>query len=691
MIDVSALLDLISQHTVLACIGITLIAALECLALVGLFLPGTMLIFFFGTLAGSGILPAGAVLGCTFAGAFLGDACSYWLGRRFHLQIKGLPFFRNQTSLFRRGEDFFHRHGGKGLILGRFVGPLRPVVPLIAGMMDMGGYRFVAIALCSCLTWTVIYLLPGMFFGSSLVVVAQISGRLTAVILLCTALLLSTAWAFRFCARMLEMLGFLWMNSVGKWLNTRPASKKMAHALRQFVQPTIRPYRELEGLGAFLLVFSLCMFVIFVLAFHPGTNWHKAFGNQSLAHFFLSLHTFWTLHALMFFSALGSKMVLFSCVGVLILFLALSRHPSSAGYLAAAVVGSQFLALGMQGGPAGIFPWADQVFSASNMIISPALWPSVYAFPAILAYSRYHYRHWWVVFWVMFCITCLIGMADLWLGRWTLPQIVYGLSLGWGWTALLGFAYIQNPEKDLPVLSSLLLWTIALLLVLPWQARQIQQAYPETLTYNRPVMRYEAWQDHGWQEFPVYREDMQGQPKQPLNIQFFGNITGLLQNLEESGWEQAPGFSIPRMLAHFSPESRIEDLMVLPSLHKGCPETLRMNRGSENGRLVLRLWQAGHLHKGQDETLYEGMVSKQVRKEYLKLFSLAVNAGQYGSALAKLQEDLGHEYTRKYALRPTSRGRIWDGRVLLVQNRTKPSPVSLSLHTDETVPAGSGD
>jgi undecaprenyl-diphosphatase len=688
--DVPALLDLISQHAFLACIGITLIAALECLALVGLFLPGTMLIFFFGTLAGSGILPAGAVLGCTFAGAFLGDICSYWLGRRFHLQIKGFPLVKNQKSLFRRGEDFFHRHGGKGLILGRFVGPMRPVVPLVAGMMDMSGYRFVAIALCSCLTWTVIYLLPGIFFGSSLVVVAQISGRLTAVILLCTALLLSTAWAFRFCARMLEMLGFLWMNSVGKWLNTRPASKKMFHTLRQFVQPTIRPYREQESLGAFLLVLSLCMFVIFVLAFHPGTTWHKAFGNHSLAYFFLSLHTFWTLYALTFFSALGSKVVLFSCAGVLILFLVLTRHPSSAGYLAAAVAGSQFLALGMQGGPAGFFPWADHVFSASNMIIYPALWPAVYVFPAILAYSRYHYRHWWVVFWVIFCMTCLIGVADLWLGRWTLPQIVYGLSLGWGWTALLGFAYIQNPVKDLPALPSLLLWIIALILVLPWQSRQIQQNYPETLISNQLSIPYAEWRSDGWQQLPIYREDLQGQPKQPLNIQFFGNISGLLQNMEEAGWEKAPGFSIPRILAHFSPESRIEDLLVLPSLHKGCPETLRMSKISENGRLIFRLWKAGHLPKNQAGMLYEGMVSKQVRKEYLKLFSLAVNAAQYDSALAKLQEDLNHEYLKEYVQRSSSQASTWDGRVLLVQTRVKPLPVTLSLHTEE-ISAKSGD
>lgn len=285
MIDASVLFDLISQHTALACLAITLITALECLALVGLFLPGTLLIFFFGTLAGSGLLPAEAVLGCTFLGAFFGDTCSYWPGRRYHQEIKGLQLLRKHQALFHRGQNFFHRHGGKGLIFGRFVGPLRPLVPLVAGMMNFSPLRFVLISLCSCVVWTIVYLFPGMFFGSSLVVVAQISGRLATIILLVTALFLSTAWLFRLTARGLETAGFLWMTNVGKWLNTRPASKKIAHTLRQFVRPTIRPYREPEGLGAFLLLFSLCMFGLFALAFHPGTDWHTALGNNSLAHF----------------------------------------------------------------------------------------------------------------------------------------------------------------------------------------------------------------------------------------------------------------------------------------------------------------------------------------------------------------------------------------------------------------------
>ncbi|MDZ7762548.1 MAG: VTT domain-containing protein [Desulfovermiculus sp.] len=688
--DASPFLDLISQHTVLACIGITLISFLECLALVGLLLPGTVLIFFFGTLAGSGILPVVAVLGCTFLGAFLGDLCSYWLGRLFHQEIKALPLFRNQGVLFQRGEDFFQRHGGKGLFLGRFIGPLRPVVPLVAGMMDMSGPRFIIIGLCSCMIWTVVYLLPGMFFGSSLAVVAQISGRLTVVILLCTTILLSTGWVFRQTARTLEMLGHFWIINVGWWLNTRPASKKISHALRHFVLPTIRPYREQEGLGAFLVVFSLCMFALFVLAFHPGTDWHKALSNTSLAHFFHSLQTFWTLHALIFLSALGRNGIIFSVTGVLILFLALSRHLHIAAYLTTAIVGAQFLAFGMQGGPQGVLPWANQVFDPSTIIIDPALWPPVYAFPAILLSTRFRYAPWWVVFWAVFSLTCLIGAADLWLGRWTLPQIVYGMSLGWGWTSVLGFAYLQNSKQDFPILPSLVIWLGALLMIFPWQVRQIQLAYPQALIQNRPAMSLDVWRNEGWRELSVYREDMQGQPKQPLNIQFYGHASKLLQRLSHSGWDPVPDLSVRRMLAHFSPDSSIHDLLVLPSLHKGYPETIRMQKNNKDGRLILRLWQAGVRKEDREKNLWVGRVSRQVRREYLGLFSLAVEELTYPSGVDKVTGALGPNYIAEYKQRQERRGTDWNGRVLLVYAKPRPEEFTKGAR-DRALPARAAD
>ncbi|MBS3780758.1 MAG: LssY C-terminal domain-containing protein, partial [Desulfovermiculus sp.] len=252
------------------------------------------------------------------------------------------------------------------------------------------------------------------------------------------------------------------------------------------------------------------------------------------------------------------------------------------------------------------------------------------------------------------------------------PQIVYGMSLGWGWTCVLGFAYLQNPENDFPGLSSIFLWLGILLVILPWQTDQIRQAYPQALVQPQPPISYNTWVQEGWRQVPTYREDIQGQEKQPLNIQFYGDTLELAQQLSQSGWEQAAGFSFRRMLAHFSPDSDIHDLLVLPSLHKGYPETLRMSKKMEDCRLILRLWSVAGGENEENPSLWVGMVGKQVRREYLGLFSLAVQDGRHDFGIDQLLDDLGPGYTTEYEKRRSVRIQGWDGRVTLVYKKAQP-------------------
>src|SRR5476651_1940838 len=72
-------------------VAIMLVAFVECLAIAGIIVPGTVALFAIATLAGSGILPLGETLLLGFAGGLLGDAVSYFLGRRFHQSIRRLP------------------------------------------------------------------------------------------------------------------------------------------------------------------------------------------------------------------------------------------------------------------------------------------------------------------------------------------------------------------------------------------------------------------------------------------------------------------------------------------------------------------------------------------------------------------------------------------------------------------------
>ncbi|TWI54231.1 undecaprenyl-diphosphatase [Pseudomonas duriflava] len=148
-------------------IALFLTACLECLALAGLLVPGTFILFGMGVLAGTGALDLSATLLLGFLGGLLGDAISYFLGRTFHQNIRALPVLRSHPEWIGSAENFFQRNGVVSLLVGRFIGPLRPMLPMVAGMLDMPFLRFALVSLVAAAGWSVAYLLPGWMTGAA--------------------------------------------------------------------------------------------------------------------------------------------------------------------------------------------------------------------------------------------------------------------------------------------------------------------------------------------------------------------------------------------------------------------------------------------------------------------------------------------------------------------------------------------
>lgn len=189
MEHLAGLLDWVSAHAAWAGPLVFLVALTESLALVGLIMPGAFLMFGFGALIGSGQLDYWPIVLWAIAGAIVGDGLSYLLGRWFGPRIWAWPLFRRHSQLLQRSVDFFQRHGGKSIVFGRFVGPLRPVMPMVAGMMGMPASRFLLINCLSGIVWAPAYLLPGQVLVASVSLAATVASRLSLLILLVLALL----------------------------------------------------------------------------------------------------------------------------------------------------------------------------------------------------------------------------------------------------------------------------------------------------------------------------------------------------------------------------------------------------------------------------------------------------------------------------------------------------------------------
>ena len=149
-------------------VGLTAIIFAETGLVVGFFLPGDSLLVTAGLLAsqpqfGLNVYLLGAIL--TVA-AIVGDAVGYWIGR-----MSGPRLFRREESLFfkpkylRQAADFYERHGGKTIVIARFMPIVRTFVPVVAGAAGMAYHRFTFFNIFGGVFWIWSMLFIGYFLG----------------------------------------------------------------------------------------------------------------------------------------------------------------------------------------------------------------------------------------------------------------------------------------------------------------------------------------------------------------------------------------------------------------------------------------------------------------------------------------------------------------------------------------------
>lgn len=146
--------------------AVCVLAFAESLAFFSLVAPFTAMIVAAGTLIGTGTLDPWLILPWGIVGACLGDALSYWVGRYFGPSVPRLWPFRTSPQLIDSGHRFFVRWGVLSVCLGRFCGPFRAVVPLVAGMMAMPQGRFQVANVASAIVWLPLLMLPGAVAGN---------------------------------------------------------------------------------------------------------------------------------------------------------------------------------------------------------------------------------------------------------------------------------------------------------------------------------------------------------------------------------------------------------------------------------------------------------------------------------------------------------------------------------------------
>ena len=164
-LDFGVVTAFIAAHRDWAVPLIFLVSFAESFAFLSLLVPGTTILAACGALVPGGTLALWPLLVGAIPGAVLGDGVSYWLGRRYGMMLTRCWPLSRHPEMVARGEAFLRRHGMASVAVGRFFGPIRAVIPLVAGMARMDRRAFWVANVGSALVWAPAIMLPGAALG----------------------------------------------------------------------------------------------------------------------------------------------------------------------------------------------------------------------------------------------------------------------------------------------------------------------------------------------------------------------------------------------------------------------------------------------------------------------------------------------------------------------------------------------
>ncbi|MDA8107982.1 MAG: VTT domain-containing protein, partial [Betaproteobacteria bacterium] len=631
---VHQLMAWVGEHPHWAGVIVASIACAEALAFVGLLVPGATLMIGAGALVGVGALGFWSTLAWAVAGAVLGDGVSYWIGHRYKESLRAVRPLRERPQLLGRGEAFFEQHGGKSVFLARFIGPVRPIVPVVAGMLGMSPPRFYLYNLLSALAWAPAHLLPGMAFGASLALAGQVAVRLALLLGALLVFAWLTLWLARALYRTLQRHAAQWATGALLWAQRH-------RAFSWLIGDVLDPRRPVpRALLAWLAVLVAAGWLFLGVLQDIVAGDPLVYAGQSLHHLLQHLRTPLGDRLLIAVTELGDLSVALPVILVVLAWLLWRGAARDAAYWLAAV---SFGALSVAVVKAGI-PHLGGSAAAAQGHAFPSGHTSmstvIYGFLAVLVAPALREGWRWLPYALASVLIGAIAFSRLYLGAHWLADVAAGLALGTAWVAVLAIARRRHSELPfrIPGLAAVALaafvgaglWHVYGNLEDDLQRYAVRSVARE--------MHASAWPRDGWRELPAFRRDLEGERRQPLNVQWAGDLALLRGRLLSAGWH-APLALTPRAALYWlQPGASLEQLPVPPQLNDGRAEALLLVRRAAPGmdpgtQLVLRLWPTSIRLEPGGTPLWVGTVSWQ-RLRRLPFLSFPRTDDHYDQAVA---------------------------------------------------------
>jgi len=595
----------------------------EAIVVVGALVPGTALILALAAAAGAGGHPVWPIVTAAALGAVASDGVSFWFGHRYRSHIAERWPFTRHPELLARGDAFFERHGGKSVLLARFLPGVRAVVPVSAGMAGMPVDRFYAANVSSAVIWAASHVLPGAFLGVALGVLGAASGRALVVL---AALLLTVYVAVRF-------VRFVWSRLVMTLERLREVlietARHRGDPLSRAAAAMLEPDRPDARVSA-LLVLSLGAVVTGFVALVDAVvaRGEIARADHAIGNLALSLRNDWADAVFQTISAFGDVAVIVSVIAAVLVWL-LWRGERRLAVTFAGIVAVTAIFVPTLKATVGI-PRPFPMYSGAEAFSFPsghATWSAlVYGFVGWLASRDRTGSRAPVPLAVAGALIASIALARVYLGAHWPSDVLTGLSFGFGAVLVVAIQFSRgtfsavDPARFGIVLAAVAIVAGGMNAAMTWTTAEARYAREPTVR----TVSVERWLTDEWRTLPARRTDLGGDSEEPFTVQWAGTPTALTATLERDGWHRPQPWSLRTVADAFRLSTPLSTIPVTPELSDGRAATLELVRSDgADERLVARFWPTG-LRVGTETTsvpVLEGTISRERR---IHLFGLPI-------------------------------------------------------------------
>jgi membrane protein DedA with SNARE-associated domain len=639
----------------LCCVG-------ESIIVLGVLIPTTLVLLAAGALVGLASLGFWVVCAAAVAGAIAGDSINFWVGRYWGVRALDSHYAQRYQAAIARSRSLFERHGAKALVLARFFGLVRPFVAAIAGAYGMRAWKFLLVELFASLLWAAPLVVLGVVFGASLDLAAEVAARLAILFVVLFVVLTLLIWAVYGAVGGLQRHAGGWVSALLDWSHRHRRVGRLGEWLADPAQP------ETPALAILALL-------LFALGWLWLRLWWGAF--QTPAPFdTLAWQAVQDLRTpLTTVMALGlsqlSDWEVYAPVATVVLatLLLLGRTQAAAHWLAAVAFGT-VLSLALYWllkvpDPVNYSLGVEAVrFGGRDLVLATVIYGFV---PVLLSTNRPRIVR-TLYYASAVVLVVLMLAADIYRGAVWLSTGVFSVVFGAAWVGLLGVGYRQHGAAGIPAREVLPLAAGVLIAAAALQSSAEMRTELEPRKEARTISASTWWRE-AYADLPAYRVDTSGLNKQPLTVQWRGELAAIDAALRQEGWEAPRPVTWDNALRWLAVHAAISDLPVLPQVHAGAHQALVMRRGlSADEQWLIRLWPSGAI--AGRAPVWIGTLTRQTRRGALRLVRYPQTEGEYDTPLAALDGALpGFEARRAMHPGRDAQDPAWSGSLWLLRPR----------------------